>query len=125
MIDKIKAFVIDRLIWLRGERNSALLRDSDCKRCCLGIYAEACGVADGLMVSTADPAELDEASKKTLCDAGGDWLFGEDEYSHRNSKATNDLIYANDTSMLSSEPQREKNIARIFAENGVTVTFIN
>jgi len=122
--DKITSFVIDRETWDRGGlRQTALLTD-DNKRCCLGFYGEACGLSDSMQLNTADPGELDEASKKTLKDAGGEWLFMQDEYCHRQSKATNDLIFENDNS-VAKEEAREQNIARIFADNGVTVTFIN
>ena len=125
MTDKVTSFVIDRLTWHRGSDGTSLLTNKG-KRCCLGFYAQACEVADSQQLCTADPAELDTASKKTLCDAGGSWLFGEDEYSHRNSKATNDLIYENDTKTgYMDEVLREQAITRIFAGNGVTVIFIN
>lgn len=123
MSDKITSFVIDRLTWIRGSIETALLTDKG-KMCCLGFYSAACQVSNEALLHTADPHELDPASRKTLRNVGADWLFGEDEYCDRNSTATNELILCNDIRTATDEV-REQNIARIFAENGVTVTFIN
>ena len=126
MTDKITSFVIDRALWLRGggaKSTSCLLNDEG-KRCCLGFYGKACGLTDGMQLHTADPEQLDLASKKALGVAGASWLFQEDEYRNTNSGTTNNLIFEND-SRYSTDEKREAVITRIFAENGITVTFIN
>lgn len=127
--DKVTKFEVDRSEWLRSVPvggTSCLLRGTDCKRCCIGFYVAALGVSDSMAIDTADPAELDAASKKTICDAGGSWLFGEDECSNKNSQDTNDLIFENDRSDVGLYGKlREDRIAKIFAKNGVAVTFIN
>ena len=126
MTDKVTSFVIDRLTWHRGSDGASLLTDQG-KRCCLGFFAKACEVSDSEQLNTADPGELNAASKKTLRDAGGDFLFMQDEYCERQSKATDDLVFENDSSDVDAYygSVREQRITRIFAGNGVTVIFIN
>lgn len=42
-----KELIIDRAVWLRGDRHSsALLRGSDGKRCCIGITLQQAGMTD-------------------------------------------------------------------------------
>ena len=95
MTDKVTAFTIDCDTWLRADDNSCLLRDNDCMRCCIGIYAEACQVADGMARSTSSPEELDAASKQTLIGSGGEWLFT-DEGRLTDSEDCVKLINVND-----------------------------
>lgn len=57
--------VIDRSKWLRGEgwEQSALLRRSDEKMCCLGFLGEACGVSRISMLGKGSPRRLDKEEK--------------------------------------------------------------
>lgn len=122
---KITAFTIFRDTWDRGGKRQTSLLCYDGKRCCLGFFGQACGLADSMMLHTPDPDALDEASKKALEKVGAEWLFEEkDEYGHRQSKATDHLINANDNELF-TEDARELEVARIFAENGITVTFVD
>lgn len=113
---------IDRAVWLRGAdaedgRNSFLLRPSDGKRCCVGIYLSALGVPDELLSGESEdggvvvPCEDDEYETR-LHDLVPSWLADEC------------FVYRiNDDSKL-SESEREVAIAERFAENGVDITFV-
>lgn len=107
----VTAFVIDRTVWLRGEgiARSKLLRPDDGKRCCVGIYLGACGVADEALsgVPAAHNAvNVPDMPRWLLEDVGG--------------------LYAdNDAYGGLTEERREELIADGFARRGITVTFIN
>ncbi len=113
---------IDRSIWLRGAdaddgRNSFLLRPSDGKRCCVGIYLSALGIPDELLSGESEdggvrvPVEDDEYETRRH-DLVPNWLADECE-----------VYRVNDDPKL-PESEREAFIAQRFAENGVDVTFV-
>jgi len=110
--------VIDREIWLRGENDSYLLRDSDDRRCCLGIYLEACGVDKEQLSNKQDPYDFARGYKLPMQTT---WLMLGD---HHNSDLAGQLMGANDDRNLLEE-QREEEITFLFAKVGITVRFIN
>ena len=106
-------FEIDRREWLRGEgtERSALCRSSDGKKCCVGIYLESLGVPIDRMLDVSNAnfvaVRLPESAQ---------WLI-------RGLTATpvaRTLYRTNDEKEV---PDREAEIVRQFAANGVTVTF--
>ena len=117
MIDK-KEFTIDRAIWLRGEGGHAsrLLRSSDSKMCCVGIYLEACGVPRNALLNERMPCDISTRYGKFPqfldtrvplgCVYDSDCLM-----------ATNDKVDLDET-------VRETRITQIFANNGVKVQFV-
>ena len=117
-------FVIDRNIWLRGDGGyeSYLLRSSDGKQCCLGIYLEACGISRGRLNNSCDPSCLvDEWSDVP------DWMseiYAGTLAKRRQAEAVNALIKANDDESLTQD-ELERQIACGFAKQGITVDFIN
>ena len=107
-------FIIDRKIWLRGEGTdmSSLLRRMDDKQCCLGIYLEACGMPRDMLREISEPAYvLTTLPEETL------WLMDTEKYQDIN------LMTINDNQDL-WETQRERKIAEIFAQHGITVEFV-
>ena len=110
------SFVIDRRVWLRGEgpEVSVLLRRRDSKRCCLGIYLQHLGFADFEMEGVCEPCEVVSARPMPH------WL----ESAVKGSPAQR-LIDVNDDYGDEANAQREPEITRIFAEQGVSVTFEN
>lgn len=112
----VTAFVIKRSEWLRGEGPglSKLLRASDQKRCCVGIYARALGVSDEKICERAWPY------------IGRAWYHGEGPYWEvRQTEAEwlgPVLAGINDKQDM-NENEREEGIAGIFANHGITVTF--
>lgn len=110
---EVKEFVIDRTVWLRGEgaRDSRLLRPSDGKMCCLGIYLKACELKDEAISNLTVPASV-----------GGQvpqWLLFQPSFEHTHVV---DLMIDNDTPNL-SEVEREASIVSGFEKNGIKVTF--
>jgi len=108
----VTEFVISRKEWLRGEgmRNSALLRKSDGKRCCVGIFARACGAPDASIIDRVWPRRWDRWAPE--------WLFQEEEF----FESYDSLAAVNDKTDL-PDAERERVIAAMFAAQGITVTF--
>lgn len=111
---EVTSFVIKRSEWLRGEGaiESALLRPRDGKRCCVGIYARACGVGDNAIANFFWPGDRD--CESNMCG----WVLPGSHWLHQ----VDGLVTANDSIYL-DESEREHHIARIFADHGITVTF--
>ena len=107
--------IIDREIWLRGETDSYLMRESDGKKCCLGIYLESCGVDSNSLKQITDapalPVELPEQ-------AG--WLMD----GNVNSDLGAHLMSANDDGQI-RPIEREREIRHFFYQVGITLRFIN
>jgi hypothetical protein len=104
--------VIDRGKWDRGSGCSALLRDG--KMCCLGFYAEACGLKDSDIKNIGTPSVL--AKRGVKIPKAMKWLL----FSGDDSVDCSNLIQANDNQR---QPNREEKIARLFAKHDVTVEF--
>lgn len=101
----VTTLTIDRAAWLRGEGGilSFLLRPSDGKMCCLGFYAEACGMAD-----------KDLNGVKILP------FSMTKEFPVKDASVIVDALYAaNDD----DSPQREERITSLFAKLRVVVRF--
>jgi|SRR3984957_16017850 len=111
---EVKSFTIDRNKWLRGEgtSKSSLLRSSDGKMCCLGIYLSACGVAKDILKNLATPASIVE--KNTL----PSWLKNH----YLNSSIVIDLMNANDKIQF-AETDRELSIKAGFKQAGIKIRF--
>ena len=113
--------IIDRREWLRGEGPgpSKLLRGSDGKRCCVGIFARALGVPDEKILDCTWPGQMRISMSKPVWQADeAPWLLV-----HVNDD-TAELSYFNDDPRL-DETTRERLIAERFTEHGVEVTFIH
>lgn len=117
----VTSFVIKRSEWLRGEgaTESRLLRSTDGKRCCVGIYARALGVPDEAVCEGLWPLNANfNPERKTDCR----WrIQAESEASWLLHAMATGLSELNDG--LRIPGNREQGIAAIFAANGVTVTF--
>jgi hypothetical protein len=112
---------INRAEWLRGEggSDSALLRERDNKKCCLGFFAKALGATDDDIRDIAEPGE------SSTCAPWPAWVLTEDDDgSMVSSDAISALIQINDGQKL-LERDREERIAAIFARHGVEVTFVD
>jgi hypothetical protein len=116
--------IIDRSKWLRGEgpSSSCLLRPEDGKMCCLGIYALACGVPKDEIWGQLAPGE-GKLNKElwTKARRGGAWLFESGGHVIL-SRDCSDLMNENDDPCIGG---KESKIAKIFAEHGVEVTFVD
>jgi hypothetical protein len=136
--------VIDRSRWCRGLRSTLpvqldavidpldvqLLR-FDGKRCCLGFFAQVCGIEDDAIEGHGEPANVDTDVSVT---ADPLWMrmlvetTDEDEEdlpgTFENSTLASALIEANDRDGY-AEPEREARIAEMFATIGVEVEFVD
>lgn len=136
---EVTAFVIKRSEWLRGEGaiNSYLLREEDGKRCCVGIYARACGVPDDHLAGQSWPMSPSQAKDCANTRIGwaepkpwvlpeGHWLL---ERLHDLTEGFTNLSNINDARMDNTdfatfrEDDRERLVAKVFARHGITVTF--
>jgi len=110
--------VIDRSKWLRGSGNSLLFRPTDGKMCCLGFYGLSCGLTQEDMNGLGAPFEIH--GQKWQENSSANWLF--DHHWGCSSYCYN-LMAINDR-LDFSEEVREREIAKIFAQHGITVKFI-
>lgn len=129
----MQKFTLDRSRWYRGKGpgGSALLRASDGKMCCLGLYLESCGVPHGELTWKVYPS-----GSKDRLPAEGQWLATDDDTRRTYSVpsydkdstlptfASNFIAYTNDDRSIDDE-EREKILTKAFAENGVEVTFVD
>ncbi len=121
----ITSFTVDRSRWLRGERNSFLQRTTDGKRCCLGFLALACGVPESGIVGWELLSRLEhqhfallpEALKRNTAARGKQVLLVD------RLMELNDDYIGYGFSKLSSEAERELELAEAFREAGIEVTF--
>lgn len=117
---------IDRKVWLRGEGDAddpnfdtRLLRASDGKRCCVGIYLSALGVSDEAL---RDEREACNLGMKQVPKAAR-WLVRDGDGCTDNSQAGMDLYDIND-SKEHRGAIRERKVAKAFAVHGVEVEFV-
>jgi len=128
----MKELIIDRKIWLHGqkqidhtgdnpEKASMLHRPLDGKMCCIGIYLNQCGVSKTVLLDKSDATSLVEVDIKLPKQA--EWLINTDQYPSgsaytSNTKDAGRLMTANDGTA------NEKTIKAIFAKHDVEIKFI-
>jgi hypothetical protein len=113
----MEKLVIDRNIWLRGEGGikSYLLRESDKKKCCIGILMSS-------LLNIVDDKILGESTAisnewlVSLIPQKMEWL--------KNFSTMNEFYDTNDNSTISDE-EREKKLTKLFAAQNIEVEFIN
>lgn len=112
-MEKVNKFVISRKVWLRGEgpRKSRLLRTSDGKMCCLGIYMKACGVEDSELVDRQNLHQIDLYQSKDLLELRRSIDFGE-----------SGIYFTNDDKDISEE-EREGSLKQAFKLFDIKVSF--
>lgn len=114
----IHEFVIDRKTWYRGKSRGSMLLREDGRKCCVGFYAESCGVPSNKLVF-----------KGTIADLVNTWpeLTVKFPHNFRDSSAYNNLkhLYTTNDNTLLDESTRERLITEAFAQKGIKVTFIN
>ena len=119
--------VIDRNVWLRGAdakngHNSYLLRPTDGKRCCVGIYLSALGFSDVELSGLGEDAEL---RVPVNTDDECDWDEDETEIDPRVPVwlRAESLVYGINDDADTPEDERERLIAERFKRGGVDVEF--
>jgi hypothetical protein len=112
---------IDRKRWLRGDRDSALLRP-DGKMCCLGFLGLACGLTTADIYDIASPASVLNREKFP------EFLFKPDAQSEAiymfNSGIAKQLMNINDLLEL-TDSEREAQLRDIFDLHGIEVEFVD
>lgn len=124
-------FEVKRSEWFRGGTgvSALLVREADRredhpdrKRCCLGFFANACGIPDSQISGVSAPATL-----KNPGTASADWNALTREgmsVTHVNSNLCGDLMECNDNRHL-TDAEREVALTRLFSELGHTVVFVD
>ena len=119
---KREKLFINPATWLHreGGAKSFLLRASDGKQCCLGIYLQDnCGVNPDVLLGVSSPDLLPDGLAGTL----PDWLARE-PIGHLNSDLVGELMDENDR-VDSSEASVRKGITRLFAQADIEVEFVS
>ena len=132
---RVKRFVIDRTVWLRGldtmpenddddDPCSYLLRKCDGLKCCLGIYLSQCGMSDGQLTGKNLPSACPRLPEEA------EWLTAKLSYTN-SSRLTIPASYAqvedefadvNDSRDI-NEQERESKVKEMFAAQGIKVSF--
>lgn len=131
----IKEFVIKRSEWSRGTQEGLLLNNYG-KKCCLGFYAEACGIPAEEIIDIATPQDLvygtDVAESNNL--KWDTFLIDKkkvspspyDRWSQNNSSSCCAMMETNDLlTRAITESEREEQLIKLFADQGVKVTFVD
>jgi hypothetical protein len=119
----VKSFTIDRKKWINGEsarrlvaagrsdEASSNLRTVEGLMCCLGFYAQACGVRTAKLTECATPYFLQSEDSTKLKSSLGS-----------NSWTVQELVTANDCEGVPAE-DIEKKVKSLFKSVGVTVKY--
>jgi|ERR1700722_1573727 len=110
---EVKSFTIDRKKWLHGEDDSALIRTSDGKMCCLGIYLSACKVPKKKLENVQTPYGVEDTVPY--------WTKEMTIYQY-NDIIVIDLMQNNDSRYLPDDT-REDLIKGGFKKAGINVRF--
>jgi hypothetical protein len=108
---------IERDKWQRGEVGAKLLSPETGKMCCLGFYCLAIGMTPEQIVGQGTPWCVSESLPPE-----GQWLVGRLR-GMGNVRNADPLMLTNDK-LSTSEHEREKELAKEFAEHGVEVEFV-
>lgn len=103
-------FVIDRSEWACGQESWGSLADSHGTYCCLGLLGKACGVSDQDMRNFGYPA-TDENPEHRKYPLG-----------LNDPSITRPIAAVNDNPDIPQD-KRERELKRMFADEGVKVTF--
>ena len=118
---KITSFVINYSNWYSGHGpwESGLLRSSDQRSCCVGLYLLACSVPKHAIRDKRFLNNLALISPELREEV--EWLVEENNTSMRQRE----LALNNDSMVTPSKATRELIISAIIAKQGIKVTFIN
>jgi hypothetical protein len=120
----VKKFTVKRSSWARGRNGiTLLLSDISNTRCCLGFYAQACGIPDEKLLNKGTPGMVIESNNiewdSDLIDTT------HQRYSGIDSEITMKLMSINDDNKL-TETERESMLTQMFRDRmGVEVEFID
>lgn len=118
MKKKIEKLVIDRKKWGRTATGGNLLNNEG-KMCCLGFQCRAVGFKPKEIRGKGMPADVDVSAKRLQKVA---WLV---DGSEGNSTVVAEKLALINDDWDTTDKQKEKAITKLFANNGIEVTFIN
>ncbi len=116
-------FEVKRSEWYRGwVSESALLvvpdkraeDEPDKKRCCLGFFANACGISDEQILDRQEPAGV----PKVVSD------FANQDWNNLDSTLSGDMMSVNDDENL-SDKDREERLIVLFGRAGHEIVFVD
>lgn len=117
-------FEVKRPEWYRGrEMESALfvqessrVKDEfDRKRCCLGFFANACGLSDDQICNCQSTVDIPKDIVRN---------FASSEWSDLKKMLINEMIRVNDDEYM-SDKDREENLTALFKKAGHEIVFVN
>jgi hypothetical protein len=112
----VKSFTVDRSKWFRGQGQAASgLLQKNGSMCCLGFYAEACGVEPQYLLGKSAPALVEDINWETI-------LIQRHTYGRWNTDHCIDLMVIND-SIIISDDTRESRLKILFHQIGIEVVF--
>ena len=122
---KVVAFSISRAYWGTGDEGGVLLDSTTGKMCCLGFYSLACDIPKERIVGLSYPFEIESTSYTKSRLFQTNWL-------KLSKKGIKDSI-ARFLGEINDAEQgvnrkiatKEAKISKIFADNGITVTFVD
>jgi hypothetical protein len=130
ILTDVKTFIVDRSKWYRGRDNSCLLKPGN-KMCCLGFYAEACGIDRKLLRDVSTPGDVsllmsgeeDSNGKRVHQKSDMVWetklVHGKDK---QNSKTCDEMMKVNDDT-YTTDKVRETKLKALFKKIGIAVRF--
>lgn len=123
-------FVIDRKTWARGRYGESYLLSHTGQKCCLGFFAESCGIAQDKLLGVSTLSGLFESAETSIpsvffVQAYSNGFFDDSQLSYR-LMTVNDYKIPFDTDDIKRaeyEMLREQMIAELFALVDIKVTF--
>lgn len=126
----VKTFVVKRSEWLRGTSVDSCLLDKEDKMCCLGFYAQSCGLRKQDIRGISSPQECIAQNNKKwdtflLKESKDPWSYGmPDSIGFDDSKQCVELMKINDSENI-SDKEREKELTSLFNKAGIKVKFVD
>lgn len=134
VVKDVKTFVVDRKKWLRGEgdENSCLLTRGN-RMCCLGFYAEACGLdrkvirniatpSNAVKVTKGEPTAVDREYREVSRKSDVVWKTKLVNISGDDSITCGRMMSVNDDEDITDEV-RETKLTALFKALGIKVKF--
>lgn len=129
----MNTLAIDRLTWLRGTKEGAVLKsEQDGRQCCLGFETKACGFTDADILGRALPSSIPPDQYKRPGIDQDRWAklamaTGLEEYVEATTVDSDFSMQAakiNDDAAIPEEV-REQKLIELFAGQDIALSFVN
>jgi hypothetical protein len=132
VVGDVKSFIVERKKWLRGEgsEDSCLLTEGN-RMCCLGFYAEACGLDRKVIRGLSSPMKAVYATQGHFIENYKDKLSTRKSdviwktklvKSGRDTATCNDMMKINDDEHI-DDTIRETKLTALFKKLGIRIKF--